>query len=571
MKVVDYIVDTLIREGVTDVFGYPGGSVTNLMEAFRGREKEIKAHSSYHEQGAAFAACGYALVSGKIGVAYATAGPGATNLLTGLCDAWFDSIPVIFFTGQVNTFETRGNMNIRQRGFQETDIVPMVHSVTKYAVQIKSADELPQELHKALYLARSGRPGPVLLDLPMNVQRMDIPEDVIEATEAPVMDEKGDSGIEEMAQQKVQALLARATRPCLLLGAGVKLAGCSEALCKEAERLGVPIVTSMIAVDAAAGSEQAFGFVGAYGERPANFIVAKSDLVIAIGSRMSIRQVGFKRENFAPKAQLVRFDIDPGELAYTVHGDEHDFCLDARTVVEILQSCKTCQRQAWLAVCHAIANKLCHMDDTPGNQWAEMLGKYMTGAGVVTTDVGQNQVWVAQSFPIDKQQVLFSGGHGAMGFSLPAAIGACYAHPGKVVVCFAGDGGLQMNIQELQMVVRERLPIKIMVFNNHALGMIRHFQEMYFDRHYYQTKAEGGYTVPDFARVAEAYGIRSRTLNSVDEIATYQEELHDSTPVLWQINLPDDTYIKPKLRFGSPNQDQEPLLDRRLYEEIMAM
>lgn len=571
MKVTDYIVETLISEGVSDVFGYPGGSVTNLMESFRSHADKITAHACYHEQAAAFAACGYAQVSGRVGVAYATAGPGATNLITEICHAWFDSIPVLFFTGQVNTFEEKGDLPIRQRGFQETEIVPMIRSVTKYAVRVHRAEELPNVLFTAIRIAQEGRPGPVLIDLPMDVQRGEIGTD---RSATPVTDERPtvlqtDEYLD--AERTVASLLTEAKRPCLLLGAGIKIGRCQEAVCRQAERLGLPMVTSMIAVDIAADSPNMFGFLGAYGQRAANFIVAKSDLVIAIGSRMDIRQVGVHREKFAPKAQLVRFDIDKGELMYPVHKGEHAFCFGADAAARILSVCKKKKMTEWLDVCWKIKQKLAGMDVTSENQWMKKLGQVLAHSAVITTDVGQNQVWVAQSFPIKKQQVLFSGGHGAMGVSLPSAIGACYANPGKVVVCCSGDGGLQMNIQELQYIAREDLPIKIMVFNNHSLGMIRHFQEMYFDCQYYQTKAEGGYTVPDFAKIAEAYGLRSRTLHDVHEVLEHQAELADLHPALWQIDLSDNTYIQPKLRFGSPNQDQEPPIDRALYQELMEL
>ena len=571
MKATDYIVKTLISEGISDVFGYPGGSVTNLMESFRRHADKIVAHTCYHEQAAAFAACGYAQVSGRFGVAYATAGPGATNLITGICHAWFDSIPVLFLTGQVNTFEDKGTLPIRQRGFQETDIVSMISSVTKYAVHLHSATELPNALSVAIKKAQEGRPGPVLIDLPMDVQREDItnensPKHIVD--ELDVLEQNKEY---INAKRTVETLLASSERPGLLLGAGVKICNCQEFICYQAERLGLPIVTSMIAVDIAADSSNMFGFIGAYGQRTANFIVAKSDLIIAIGSRMDIRQVGVDREKFAPQAKLVRFDIDEGELVYPVHTTEYGFCFGADVATQILSECKKTKTKDWLDVCREIKLRLADMDATLENKWIKKLGQAVKKSEVVTTDVGQNQVWVAQSFPIKNQYLLFSGGHGAMGVSLPSAIGACYAKPGKIVICFCGDGGLQMNIQELQYIIREDLPIKIVVLNNHSLGMIRHFQEMYFDSQYYQTKEEGGYSVPDFAKIASAYGLRSRTLHDVREITNFENELADLHPVLWQINLSDNTYIQPKLRFGSENQDQEPLIDRNLYKELMEL
>ena len=327
----------------------------------------------------------------------------------------------------------------------------------------------------------------------------------------------------------------------------------------------------MIAFDVLGNSKFNYGFLGAYGNRAANFVAAKSDLLIAIGSRLDIRQVGAKRDNFAPNAKIIRIDIDEGELEYHVHQDEICFNMDLRDAVKMLSTLDINENVDWIRTCDTIKDKLSGVDDTLPNKYVYEISKYIPEGAFISTDVGQNQVWVAQSFSLKKgQRVAFSGGMGSMGHSLPAIIGAYYGGK-KPLLCFSGDGGLQMNIQELQFIARENIPVKIIVFNNYALGMIRHFQEMYFDKIYYQTTSEGGYSSPDFVRIAEAYGIKGLKITSHENIQNVAEWLLDDDACLIEICINEDTYVVPKLEYGKPNQDQEPLIDRELYDELMKL
>ncbi len=563
MKVSDYIVEFLIKKGITDIFGYPGGMVTQLMDSFGSYSDKISAHVTYHEQGAALAACGYAQTSGKPGIAYATSGPGATNLITGIADAFFDSIPTIFITGQVNSNEARGILGVRQRGFQETDIVSVVKPITKYAVYVESAEKLITELDKAYEICISDRKGPVLLDIPMNIFRQEVS---VNANE--IVPNETQKGINANIQELIEKELSEASAPVFLIGAGIKSAFCENRIRDVLSKLNIPVVSSMIAFDIMKSDPNYFGFIGAYGTRAANFIVAKADLVISVGSRVDIRQVGACREKFAPNARILRFDIDDGELEYKVHKDEHPVKADIDDVILSLEKMNVADYSNWFNVCEKIRELLSKVDDNKIAQLMKQLSDTIPDDVNITTDVGQNQVWVAQSFKIkSNQKVLFSGGHGAMGYSLPASIGAYYGSGKKSVYCITGDGGLQMNIQELQFIAREQLPIKIIVLNNNALGMIRHFQEMYFDGRYVQTVPIGGYTSPDFEKIAKAYGINAKSIE-LNETASIQ---WGKGPELLQIMIREDTYVTPKLEFGKPNQDQEPLIDRNLYDRLMAM
>ncbi len=568
MKVSDYIVDFFIKRGVTDVFGYPGGMLTHLMESFSHRTSQIQAHVNYHEQASAFCACGYAQVLGSPGVAYATSGPGATNLITGIANAYFDSIPTVFLTGQVNTFEAKGALGIRQNGFQETDIVSIVKEITKYSTYVSDARDIRYELEKAWHIANEGRKGPVLLDIPMNVQREEVAsEDLKSFIADKLFDEK-----HKYDSSLIGKLLQNSKKPVLLIGAGIKTAAAEDLVQKLVSKWNIPVVSSMLAFDVFPRNHvNYFGFIGAYGDRAANFIIAKSDLIISLGSRLDVRQIGGKREYFGNKAQLIRVDIDAEELSRKVKDDEIQINYDLKRFLEeiIEKEIMVAPSNEWNSVCNEIKNQLSGLDIREPNKRVKELSCKLPSDIVITTDVGQNQVWIAQSFLVKKgQKVFFSGGLGAMGYSLPAAIGAYYACR-KPVVCFCGDGGIQMNIQELQFVAREHLPITIVILNNAALGMIRHFQEMYFQANYYQTVGEGGYTVPDFERIAYAYDLTYHRVCSQKDIDKYDLEIEN--PNILEIVIEGSTYVFPKLEFGKLNQDQEPLLDRKVFDYLMAL
>ena len=566
MKASEAIVQFLIDKQITDVFGYPGGMVTHLMDSFDKYKDKISAHVTYNEQGASFAACGYAQVSLKPGVAYATSGPGATNLITGICNAYFDGIPALFITGQVNTYESGKGLSCRQKGFQETDILGIVNPVTKYCAYIENPEDLLPELKKAYSIALEGRCGPVVLDIPMNIQRSEIEYSI---------DDIPEQDIQESDEEKMKAiiqLIKAAHKPCLLAGAGIRQSGSSALFKKMMEEIHIPVVTSMIAIDALPSDHPLkYGFIGAYGDRTANFIVDKCDLLITLGSRLDIRQTGVNQENFAPYAKLIRIDIDPLECTNKIKTDEIDIHMDLNQAIPLFhqllkENLKACK--PWINTCNQIKQELLEIDAQLPNQIVQQLSKELPEDLIITTDVGQNQVWISQSFYVkENQRILYSGGHGAMGYSLPAAIGAYYALK-KPVLSFNGDGGFQMNIQELQFISKQKLPIKIVVFNNHALGMIRHFQEMYFDSRYTQTLSAGGYFNCDLKKIAEAYDIPYMQYEMGESINTCIDQ---EGPYLIEVVLPEETYVIPKSAVGKPNTDQEPPLDRDLYRKLMNL
>lgn len=567
-KITDFIVEFLISKGITDVFGYPGGVICHFIDSLS-KYNSINGHINYHEQASAFAACGYAQECGKPGVAYSTSGPGATNLITGIANAYYDSIPTIFLTGQVDTYGLKGKLNIRQRGFQETDVVDIVTPITKYAVRIDDPKSIRYELEKAYDIAISGNPGPVLLDLPADIQRTIVDETSLISYEFGRHD-KYSAG---ECVKAIISLLQKSRQPCFLLGNGVKQCGEKKSIREIIEMLDIPVVTSMPAVDLLSYSHKNnFGFIGANGHRYGNFILGKSDLIIVVGSRMDLKQVGSNRSQFADQATIFRIDIDCGNLEYKAHNDEIGFVADIKDVIPLLK--RNIQRNRfryseWRERCQIIKARLQDYDDRPYTSLIKLFSIILPDDICVTADVGQSEVWIAQQFQFkERQSFHISGGHGAMGYSLPAAIGVYYAS-GKPVVSFNGDGGIQMNIQELQFLVRENIPITVVIINNHSLGMIRGFQEANFDGNYQQTTEKSGYLSANYEKIARAYGLKYTKIETITDVEVFHFD--SGKPQIVEIIISEETTLQPNFGSNGKIQDQRPYIDRKLYEEIMQL
>lgn len=610
MKVTDYIVEFLQRKGIHDFFGYQGTMIAHLVDSIE-KNPHTKSHSSYHEQGAAFAACGYAQAGERCACAYATSGPGAANLISGIADAYFDSLPVVFLTGQLNTYEYSGIPGLRQQGFQEIDIVAMAKPVTKYAVQIREDEDIVKALNKAYHIANSGRKGPVLIDLPMNIQRGDVKKPVYDMSlEEMGLDQACESSLDAaangeishctaLAADAIRHALAEAKRPVIMLGHGVSDKAVRDQLFALARQWKLPVITSVLEMSALPWDDPLnFGCIGgAYGHRYANMIAnAKSDLLICLGISLCTRQIGTKVHEFAKNAKIIRVDIDQYNLQRNIHENgtgEMKFCADAAEVIRLLAESAgnaecardfaeksdvsaVCDFTDWLAVCTDIRTSLRAVDDsTPErypNRMIAALSDVLANTSAVAVDVGQHMVWSYQSFHNQKdQKLLFSGGHGAMGYALPAAIGAYYA-TGKPVACICGDGAFQMNIQELEWVKREMLPITMMVMNNHALGMIRHLQRDYFEQVYADTSEGSGFSSCSFAEVAKAYGISS-TCMEADEVSNKAAGFLQDTeaPKLLEIRLEPGTFAYPKTCLGEPIHNQQPYIPKDVYDRLMDL
>ncbi len=359
-------------------------------------------------------------------------------------------------------------------------------------------------------------------------------------------------------------------KPVLVAGNGVRSAQAQDLLRRFAEKTDIPVLTTMNAVDLAQG-EGRLGFIGVYGNRAANLIAASSDLVIAVGARLGIRQTGNIREYFAPRAELIRADIDPDELSRSIKDNEEKYLADAREFLEKLMSEDIPRYTAWKERCLQVRDRLAGFDREAGNRCIETISSLLPADPVVAVDVGQNQCWSAQSFVLKgtKGRLLIGGGYGSMGCGLPYAIGACIATGRRAVYCVTGDGGLQMNIQELQAVAGERLPVKVLVLNNHALGKISEIQESAYGSRYAQTTKESGYMAPDFKKVAESYGIKAVTLASHEELGAYQEWLTDAEPCLIDIGLPENSKLIPKVNWNS--REILPRIDGAVMEQIRKL
>lgn len=573
MKLSDYVIDFIVKEGVSQIFEFVGGAITHLLDSTVDRD-DVSCVSVHHEQSGAFAAEAYARINGRLGVAMATSGPGALNMVTGIGSCWFDSVPCLFITGQVNTYEYKFDRPIRQIGFQETDIVSVVKGLTKYAEMVTEAGKIRYQLEKAVYLAQSGRPGPALLDIPMNIQRAQIEPGELESflgSPEHLTLQTGVSCPPERLDEIVR-LIAAARRPVILAGGGVRTAQAADELQRLVDATGIPVVSSLMGLDAVSHDNPEFmGMIGSYGNRYSNLTLANCDFLLILGSRLDSRQTGTRPDTFARAATRVQVDIDPVELQAKVQVDIALQC-QLKPFLQALNgklaSVARSDLTPWLAVIDAYRRKYpTRMEQVrPGtidpNLFMEALSAASAAGDIVTLDVGQNQMWAAQSFRLKRgQRMIISGGMGAMGFALPAALGAAKAAAGTRVIAIAGDGGIQVNIQDLDSIVQHRLPVKVVVLNNGCLGMVRQFQDMYFGGRQQSTVV--GYGCPDLGKIAEAYGMPALRINAGDDLAaTLALALEKDGPVFIEVMLELATCVNPKLVVNRPIEDMSPELDR---------
>jgi acetolactate synthase-1/2/3 large subunit len=496
--------EMLKQEKVEVVFGFPGGAIMHTYHPRR--EYGIRHVLVRHEQGAAHAADGYARASGQVGVAMATSGPGATNLVTGIATAMMDSAPIVCITGQVSTAV------IGSDAFQETDITGITLPITKHNYLVTDVDDLAGVIHEAFYIARSGRPGPVLIDLPKDVQQAEtefVPPQ--EESRLPGYHPAGPG--EPQAVRQAADLINDAQRPIILAGHGVLMSGAMNSLLAFAEKTQIPVAFTLLGKGGFPESHPlALGMMGMHGEAFVNKTIQESDLLLAFGMRFDDRVTG-RLDRYAPQSRKVHVDLDAAELNKIVPvdvailGDLHPVLEQLLPLVKPVSGREWLKQvDRWRGETHArdIVHQP-HNDHVVGPQVIDAIWEATNGEAIVATDVGQNQMWAAQYYHFDcPQPIITSGGLGTMGFGLPAAIGAQIAQPDKEVWAVVGDGGFQMTAQELGTVIQEQLPLRIALFNNNYLGMVRQWQELFYDKRY-----ESTYLVnPDFIRLVEAYGIR---------------------------------------------------------------
>lgn len=562
----DLIADFIAENCCGSAFLVTGGACAFIVDAL-GRNPKTDYVCFQHEQAAAMAADAVWRTTGKIGVTVATSGPGATNLITGIACSWFDSVPSIHITGQVNQSESRESLNakVRQAGFQETDIVSMVKPITKFAKKIDSVEDLITSLPKLIQFATTGRMGPVLIDVPMNIQKAIIsPEqraaalslDVIQIHETPAID--------------LKELTADSERLVVVIGAGAALAGVAQKIQMWCEKNRVPHVStwgSMTYLDRS--QELYFGSLGVYGARSANWLIQAADSLLVFGSRLDNRQRTGNPKGFAPFAKINVFDIDEEELnKYRSHENYNRIHFDLANVDSILIDLET--NKSWPKKAKETTSKMEQgFDQSVGDgdfnpySAVQIAQSKFEKNSIVVSDCGANLCWVYQSYQADSSFLFTAGGNSPMGYSLPAAIGAQLQNPFRKVYCFIGDGGLQMNIQELQTVVAYNLPITIYIQNNFGYGIIKQFQDAYFEGRHYATGE--GYTLPDFGAIAGAYGIPYLQINSEAELKNLN--VPEGYSII-DLKLPSNALIVPKTEMNRFIHDQFPYFEDNSIQEL---
>lgn len=571
MKASDYIVQFFEGKETNVIFGYIGGMITHLVDSID-KNPNVSFIQTYHEQTAAIAAEGYALASGKPGVAIATSGPGATNLMTGIADAYFGSIPTVFITGQVNTYEYKYDKPIRQQGFQETDVVSIVRPITKYAVMIDDAEDLRYELEKAYHLAKTGRKGPVLIDLPMDISRAEIDPEKLRSF---VPEHAADVQIDFTP---IKSEISKAKRPLLLIGGGCR--GFEREVSDYVRKTDLPFVTSLMGRGIADESGSNYvGMIGSYGNRCANIVISQCDLLIALGTRLDTRQTGAKIESFMPKGKIIHVDIDKAELT------SHRLTNRLQIHASVSQFISRFEREKimfnhndhWLKWIRNIVFKYSQVQEVDRfvqnkapYRFLEIFNKISEQDSIITTDIGQNQMWAAQTIKLKNGQQFFtSGGLAPMGFSLPAAIGAAFANPEKTIYCFNGDGGFHMACQSLLIISQYNLNVKVIIMNNQALGMITQFQHLYFNDRMAGTTAQGAYLTPDIQMMAAAYRIPYQRTSEEDlNMEKLMKSLKERYVIIDYI-INGLTTVSPKLEYNQPIHNPSPHLPEQELESIV--
>jgi acetolactate synthase-1/2/3 large subunit len=584
MKLSNYVAHFLAGQGIRHVFAITGGASLHLIDSLA-RTPGTTYICPQHEQAGAMAADAYARVTGGLGAAVATSGPGATNMLTGVACAYFDSVPVLYITGQVATFRMRRNSGVRQIGFQETDTVAMCKPITKYAVLIEDARKIRYELEKAVFIATSGRPGPVVVDIPDDLQRAQIDPDRLEAFSPPAASSRPKPAPSQIAA--CLELLAGTTRPVFIIGWGIRLARAEQLARSWIDRSGIPVLPTWAMADMLPASHpQLIGTFGTHGTRFGNFAVQNADLLLAVGARLGTRETG-SFSTFAREAKKIIVDIDRCELnKFAAYGMKTDLLInaDAREFLQAIVDAgvPVCrpnlapwvqQINRWKAKYPVCRAEYRSENDVNPYVFVDALSDVLPEGETIFLDTGCAVAWVMQGFRVKPGQRIFHDfNNTAMGYALPASIGASLALGGKSVTCVVGDGSLQMNIQELATVVRHNLPVKILLINNHGYSMVQQTQDQWLNSRYEGTTVEGGLAFPDFAKVAEAYGFKTMTVaknqevrGALDDVARYPG------PVLCNLEIPAQHRVIPQTKYGRAIEDAEPLLDRSEFLENMIV
>lgn len=545
----DLVLETLRDLGVDTIFGYPGGAVLPFYDAIY-NFKGIRHILGRHEQGCLHEAEGYAKSTGKLGVAVVTSGPGATNAITGIADAMSDSVPLLVFTGQV------ARAGIGKDAFQEADIVGITMPITKYNYQVRETADIPRIITEAVHIATTGRPGPVVIDLPKDISALET--DFIYSPEVNLPSYQPTLEPNDMQIKKILKQLSKAKKPVLLAGGGISYAEAATELNEFAEHYQIPVVTSLLGQGTIATSHPLFlGMGGMHGSFAANIAMTEADFMISIGSRFDDRLTG-NPKTFAKNAKVAHIDIDPAEIGKIISADI-PVVGDAKKALQMLLAEPTVHNntEKWIEKVTKDKNRVRSYDKkervVQPQAVIERIGELTNGDAIVVTDVGQHQMWTAQYYPYqNERQLVTSGGLGTMGFGIPAAIGAKIANPDKEVVLFVGDGGFQMTNQELAILNIYKVPIKVVMLNNHSLGMVRQWQESFYEG---RTSESVFDTLPDFQLMAQAYGIKNYKFDNPETLAQDLEVITEDVPMLIEVDISRKEQVLPMVPAGKSNHE----------------
>ena len=587
MNLSDYVLKFFEKKNVKNVFTITGGAICFLMDAFS-RNKNITYTSVAHEQAAAMMADSYSRLGPNFSATMVTSGPGATNLLTGIACSWFDSIPSMHICGQVNRHEltsfNKSTKKVRQVGFQETDIISMAKPITKFAYQLKNENEIKYILEKAFHISQTGRPGPVLIDIPMDLQRKKIIPDKLKSfylKKKPIKKQKLIKQIKDIIEN-----FKKAKRPVILIGGGIRISKTNKKLLTFLKKFNIPLVTTWSGIDSITNDAKNYiGSIGVYGSRSANFVIQNSDFVLSLGSRLDTRVTGGVPKNFAREAIIASVDIDKNELNKN-RGLKINIKINQSLIVffsnfEKLSNNLIINKPDWLKKSIFWKKKYPIVLENYRNQkkyvnpyfFMEKLSNFLNKDEVVITDDGAHLTWTIQALKVLKKQRLFSAfGNSPMGYAFPASIGASIALNKKRIICIDGDGSIQINIQELQTMISNQLPIKIIIINNNGYGIIKQFQELYLNKRYEAVDSQKGVTNPNFLKIAKAYGIKySEIKNNSNIDKVLSKAIKSKNAEFINVFVNPNQKIIPKLTFGSPLEDLSPLLSRQEFNENMII
>ena len=587
MNLSDYVLEFLEKKNVKNVFTITGGAICFLMDAFS-RNKNITYTSVGHEQAAAMMADSYSRLGPNFSATMVTSGPGATNLLTGIACSWFDSIPSMHICGQVNRHElasfNKSTKKVRQVGFQETNIVLMAKPITKFAYQLKNENEIRYILEKAFYISQTGRPGPVLIDIPMDLQR----KKIIPAKLKPFYVKKKSIKKQKLIKQIKDIIynFKKAKRPVIIIGGGIRISKTNKKLLSFLKKFNIPLVTTWSGIDSITHDVKNYiGSIGVYGSRSANFVIQNSDFVLSLGSRLDTRVTGGVPKNFAREAKIASVDIDKNELnknrGLKINIKINESLIDFFSNFEKLSDNLVINKLDWLKKSISWKNKYPIVLNNYRSQkkyvnpyyFMERLSNFLKKDDIVITDDGAHLTWTIQALKVLKNQRLFSAfGNSPMGYAFPASIGASIALNKKRIICIDGDGSIQINIQELQTMISNQLPIKIIIINNNGYGIIKQFQELYLNKRYEAVDSQKGVTNPNFLKIAKAYGIKySEVKNNSNIDKVLRNTIKSKNAEFINVFVDPNQKIIPKLTFGSPLEDLSPQLSRQEFNENMII